>query len=250
MIAIKTSREIAKMRAAGLIVAETFEVVRELIAPGITTKTLDKAARAHIEKRGAVPSFLGYRGYPASINVSVNSEVIHGLPSGRVLVEGDIVSVDIGALKEGYHGDAARTFAVGQIDPKAQRLIDVTRECFYQGLRFCRAGERLYDVSAAVQNHAEAAGYSVVREFIGHGVGRKLHEPPDVPNYKTKGRGPRLYAGMTFALEPMVNAGKKEIIILEDGWTVVTEDGSLSAHYENTVLITNGEPELLTVLES
>lgn len=248
MIRIKTAGEIAKMRAAGRIVAEALDIVERLVAPGISTKALEQAARAHIEKRGAKPSFLGYRGFPAAITVSVNDEIIHGIPGKRRLAEGDIVSVDIGAVKDGYHGDAARTFGVGEIDPAAKKLIDVTRECFYVGMSFARAGGRLFDVSGAVEQHAVASGFSVVREYIGHGVGAQLHEPPDVPNYKGKGRGVRLVPGMTFALEPMVNAGRGDIHINDDGWTVETADGSLSAHYENTILVTDGEPELLTVI--
>lgn len=248
LITIKAAAEIEKMRAAGKIAVGALEVMRELIAPGITTKALDKAARTYIEKCGAKPSFLGYRNFPASTTISVNSQVIHGVPGSYRLTEGDIVSVDVGAFKDGYHGDVCRTFTVGKVNPAAQRLINVTRECFFEGLKFARAGGRLHDISSAIQRHAESAGYSVVREYIGHGVGRNLHEPPDVPNFKPKGRGPVLSPGMTFAVEPMVNAGGHEIRILDDGWTVVTQDGSLSAHYENTVLITQGGPELLTVV--
>jgi methionyl aminopeptidase len=190
---------------------------------------------------------LGYKQFPASVTISVNDEVIHGIPGERKLLSGDIVAVDVGAYKNGYHGDICRTFAVGDIGPEAKRLIHVTKECFFEGLKFARAGARLYDISAAIQRHVEGAGFSVVREYIGHGVGRKLHEAPDVPNYKQKGRGALLIPGMTLAIEPMVNAGTHEVRTLPDGWTVVTKDGALSAHYENTVLITDGEPELLTV---
>jgi methionyl aminopeptidase len=249
VITIKTAAEIAKMREAGKIAAGALAKVRELMVPGVTTRSLDRAARAFIEKHGAEPSFLGYKGFPASITVSVNNEVIHGVPGERKLLNGDIVAVDVGAYKNGYHGDICRTFPVGKVAPETQRLLDVTKESFYQGLKFARAGCRLYEISGAIQQYAEGAGFSVVREYIGHGVGRKLHEAPDVPNYKPKGRGPKLAPGMTLAIEPMVNEGGAEVRILNDAWTVITVDGKLSAHYENTVLITAGEPELLTILD-
>lgn len=247
-ITIKTPVEINKMRAAGRICAETLKLLESLAAPGVSTKALDKAAYDYIISKGAKPSFLGYRGYPASINASVNEEVIHGIPGIRKLKDGDILSIDAGVCLDGFHADAARTFAIGGISPDAERLIKVTQDSFYAGLGVAKAGMHVYEISAAIQKKVEENGFSVVRDFTGHGVGRHLHEPPDVPNYKPKGRGPALAPGMTIAIEPMVNTGGYQVVILDDDWTVVTEDGSLSAHYENTVLITDGEPEILTVL--
>ena len=250
MITIKSVTDIEKMRVAGRIAAGALAEAERFVSVGVTTKEIDRAVKSFIKKNGAVPSFLGYNGYPASATVSVNEEVIHGIPGSKKLKNGDIVSVDVGALYDGYHGDAARTFIVGTASPLAQRLVDVTRECFFEGLKFARAGVRLYEISAAIQKCAEAAGFSVVRDYVGHGIGRKLHEPPDVPNFFPggKGRGPILSQGMTLAIEPMVNAGSCEVFVRGDGWTVVTEDGNLSAHYENTVLITKDEPELLTIV--
>jgi methionyl aminopeptidase len=248
LIIIKSADEISKMREAGRIVAGALEKLSGMAVPGMTTAEMDRAAKDYLKSKGAVPSFLGYRGYPASINTSVNNQVIHGIPGQRKLADGDIISIDIGAYKNGFHGDAARTFPVGKVKAQALELINITRECFLEGIKAAVSGGHVHDISRAVQDHAERGGYSVVREFIGHGVGRKLHEPPDVPNYKPKGRGPLLVKGMTLAVEPMVNAGGYDIKVLEDGWTVVTADGSLSAHYENTIVITGGEPELLTVL--
>jgi methionyl aminopeptidase len=199
-----------------------------------------------IRQQGAVPSFLNYNGFPASACISINDEVIHGIPGDRVLQDGDIVSVDVGAYVDGFHGDCAATFACGTISPEAQRLIDVTRQSFFEGIRFAKEGYRLYDISAAIQEYVESNGFSIVREFVGHGIGAHLHEDPAVPNYGRKGRGPRLLRGMTLAIEPMVNAGKADIWQLSDGWTVKTQDGKYAAHYENTILITDGEPEILT----
>ena len=246
MIKIKSLHEIQKMRAAGRIVAETFEVLKPYIVPGITTKELDKIAAEHIKKNGAICSFYNYSGYPGHVCISINEEVIHGIPGKRMLKDGDIVSVDVGACVEGYHGDAARTFAVGEISPEAKKLIEVTEKSFFEGIKFAKPGYRLGDVSANIQAIVEKNGFSVVRDYIGHGIGNALHEAPEVPNFGTAGRGPRLVPGMTIAVEPMVNAGTFKVNTLSDDWTVVTADGKLSSHYENTILITNGEAEILT----
>ena len=246
MIKIKSLHEIQKMRAAGKIVAEVFEVLKPVIVPGITTRELDKIAAEHIKKSGAVCSFYNYSGYPGHVCISVNDEVIHGIPGKRRLEEGDIVSVDVGACIDGYHGDAARTFAVGEISPEAKKLIEVTEASFWHGIEFARPGNRIGDISANVQKVVEENGFSVVRDFVGHGIGSMLHEEPEVPNYGTEGRGPRLISGMTIAVEPMVNIGMYQVNTLSDDWTVVTADGKLSAHYENTILITNNGAEILT----
>jgi len=246
MITLKSAHEINLMRRAGKITAAARALAGEMVRPGVTTQEIDSAVEHFIRQQGAVPSFLNYNGFPASACISVNDEVIHGIPGNRVLREGDIVSVDVGAFVDGFHGDCAATFACGTIDPEAQRLIDVTRQSFFEGLRYAREGYRLYDISAAIQEYVESNGFSIVREFVGHGIGAHLHEDPAVPNYGRKGRGPRLLRGMTLAIEPMVNAGKADIWQLSDGWTVTTQDGKYAAHYENTVLITDGEPEILT----
>ena len=246
MITLKSPHEIELMRRAGKITAAARALAGEMVKPGVTTREIDRAVEQFIRKNGAVPSFLNYHGYPGSACISVNDEVIHGIPGNRVLKEGDIVSVDVGAYIGGFHGDCAATFACGEISPEAQRLIDVTRESFFRGIACAREGKRLFDISAAVQEYVEANGFTVVREFVGHGIGRQLHESPEVPNYGTAGRGPRLLRGMTLAIEPMVNAGTASIRQMGDGWTVKTLDGKLSAHYENTILITDGEPEILT----
>ena len=249
MINIKSTSEINKMRAAGKVVFGTFKELEKHIRPGITTRELDRIAHDYIVSQGATPSFLGYSGYPASICASINDTVIHGIPDKTRLKEGDIISLDIGALKDGYNGDAARTFAVGKISDEAQRLIDVTKQSFFEGLKYARHNERLFSISAAVQQYVEANGYSVVRNYCGHGIGRELHESPEIPNYGTFGHGIRLAKGMTIAVEPMVNAGGYETKCLSDGWTVKTKDGSLACHYENTILITDGDPILLTDYE-
>ena len=249
MIPVKNEREISMMRRACKITAAARALAGEMVRPGVTTREIDKAVHDFIVSQGATPSFLNYSGYPASACISVNNTVIHGIPDGRVLQEGDIVSVDVGAYLEGFHGDCAATFACGKISPQAQKLIDVTRQSFFEGIKFARQGNRVSDISHGVQSYVEENGFSVVRAFIGHGVGRDLHEEPEVPNYGKPGRGPRLIKGMTLAVEPMVNAGTFEVQVLKDGWTTVTADGKLSAHYENTVLITDGEPEILTVTE-
>ena len=234
------------MRQAGKITAAARALAGEMVKPGVTTQEIDKAVEEFIRKQGAVPSFLNYNGYPASACISVNDEVIHGIPGKRVLQEGDIVSIDVGAYIGGFHGDCAATFVCGKISDEAQRLIDVTRQSFFEGIKFAKEGYRVQDISAAVQTYVEGHGFSVVREFVGHGVGAHLHESPEVPNFGRSGRGPRLLRGMTLAIEPMVNLGGAAILQLNDGWTVKTRDGKLSAHYENTILITDGEPEILT----
>jgi len=246
MITIKSSQEIELMREAGRIVADTHRLLEKAIKPGITTKELDEIAEQYIRSQDAVPSFKGYNGFPASICTSVNEQVVHGIPSLNKLKDGDIISIDIGAIYKGYHGDAAKTYPVGNISEEAARLIRVTEESFYEGIKYAVEGNRLSDISSAIQQYVEKHGYSVVREFVGHGIGRQMHEEPQVPNYGNPGRGPRLRAGMTLAIEPMVNAGKYHVRILSNNWTVVTADNSLSSHYENTIAITNGAPEILT----
>jgi len=246
MITLKSAHEIDLMRRAGKITAAARALAGEMVRPGVTTREIDSAVEHFIRQQGAVPSFLNYNGFPASACISINDEVIHGIPGDRVLQDGDIVSVDVGAYVDGFHGDCAATFACGTISPEAQRLIDVTRQSFFEGIRFAKEGYRLYDISAAIQEYVESNGFSIVREFVGHGIGAHLHEDPAVPNYGRKGRGPRLLRGMTLAIEPMVNTGKADIWQLSDGWTVKTQDGKYAAHYENTILITDGEPEILT----
>ena len=247
MIVLKTSRELAIMREAGRISAMALKVAGEAVEPGVSTWEMDRVARKYIESQGAVPSFLGYGGFPASACISVNNVVIHGIPSKHQIVKaGDIVSIDIGAIYEGYNGDNAYTFPCGDISPEAQRLLDATRESLYEGIAQAKAGNRLGDIGSAVQRYVEARGYSVVRDFVGHGVGAKLHEDPSVPNYGTPGRGVRLLPGMTIAIEPMVNQGGHKVQVQKDGWTTVTRDGKLSAHFEHTVAITPDGPVILT----
>lgn len=248
MIYLKSDEEIKLMKVAGRIVAETLQKIEEVIKPGMTTKQLDALAERYIESRGARPSFKGYGGFPASICTSVNEEVVHGIPGDRVLVEGDIVSVDCGAVINGYQGDAARTFPVGQISPEVQNLIDVTRESFFKGIEYAIVGARLGDIGHSIQKYVESNGYSVVRDYVGHGIGKKMHEDPPVPNYGRAGRGLKLEKGLVIAIEPMVNAGGYEVRQLKNGWTVVTKDGMPSAHYENTVAILDNGPELLTYI--
>ena len=248
MITIKSKSEIEKMREAGKITGDALRLIEKHIRPGVTTLELDKIAYDFIRKQGATPSFLNYSGFPGSICASPNSWVIHGIPSKNVVLkEGDIISIDMGAQKDGYHGDAARTFAVGKISDEAQKLIDVTRQSFFEGIKYAVHGGKLGDVSAAIQEYVEKHGYSVVRDFVGHGIGRNLHEDPSVPNFGRYGKGVKLAQGMTLAVEPMVNEGSYDVVVLDDDWTVETEDGSLSAHYENTILITKGECEILTL---
>ena len=246
MIKIKSQREIELMRRAGEITAAARALAGELVAPGVTTREIDKAVHDFIISKGATPTFLNYNGYPASACISINDEVIHGIPGKRRLQKGDIVSIDVGATKDGYVGDCAATFVVGDADEAAKKLVAVTRQSFFEGIKFARAGNRVSDISSAIQQYVEKHGFSVVRDFVGHGVGSAMHESPEVPNYGKPGHGPRLVPGMTLAIEPMVNAGSARVRVLNDGWTVVTQDGSASAHYENTVLITDGEPEILT----
>ena len=247
MVIVKNSDQLNKMREAGKITGEALAYVHGLVKPGVSTKYLDTALRAFIEKHGARPSFLGCYGFPASACISVNEEVIHGIPSEkRILREGDIVSIDVGAFYRGYHGDSARTFPVGRVSEEALRLIAVTRQSFFDGAARALAGGRVGDIGSAVENCVKNAGYSVVRDYVGHGVGAALHEDPSVPNFGTAGRGVRLYPGMTIAIEPMVNAGGHTVKVLSDDWTVVTCDGSLSAHYENTIAITADGWENLT----
>ena len=246
MITLKSSHEIDLMRRAGKITAAARALARDMVKPGVTTQQIDKAVFEFIKSQGAVPSFLNYHGYPGSACISVNDEVIHGIPGKRVLKEGDIVSVDVGAYIGGFHGDCAGTYPCGQVSDEALDLIRVTQQSFFEGIRYAREGYRRGDISAAIQSYVESHGYSIVREYVGHGIGRALHEAPEVPNFGESGRGPRLLRGMTLAVEPMVNAGGAAILNMADGWTVKTADGKLSAHYENTILITDGEPELLT----
>lgn len=248
MITIKSRTEIEKMRVAGKITADALKLVEQHIKPGVSTAYLDKIARDFILSKGATPSFLHYNGFPASICASPNDWVVHGIPSKDViLAEGDIISIDMGACKDGYHGDAARTYPVGKISDEAQCLIDVTKQSFFEGIKHAVHGAKLGDVSAAIQEYVEAHGYSVVRDLVGHGIGKNMHEDPNVPNFGHKGKGLKLASGMTLAIEPMVNAGDYGVCVLDDDWTVVTEDGSLSAHYENTILIKQGECEILTL---
>ena len=247
MIIIKNSEQIQAMKKAGRITAEALCVARELIRPGISTKEIDTRIRCFIEKCGAKPSFLGYGGFPGSACISLNSEVIHGIPSERkILKEGDIVKIDVGASYRGYNGDSARTFPVGRVSDEALRLISVTEKSFYEAMKLAKAGLRIGDIGCAVENFVISNGFSVVREFVGHGVGAALHEEPEVPNFGKAGRGARLYSGMTLAIEPMVNAGTPSVKVQKDGWTVVTLDGALSAHYENSILITDTDPVILT----
>lgn len=248
-ITIKNDKQIEKMRLAGEITGRVLNLLEEKIIPGITTFELDKIAESYIMECGALPSFKGYYGYPASICSSINDEVVHGIPSKeRVLKEGDIISIDVGAYINSHHGDAARTFAVGKIDPEKQRLIDVTKESFFAGIKYAKAGNNLCEISAAVQTYVESNGFGVVRDYVGHGIGKNMHEEPAIPNYRNGKRGPVLRAGMVLAVEPMVTMGSYKVRVLSDGWTAVTRDGLCAAHYENTVLITDGEPELLTLI--
>jgi methionyl aminopeptidase len=248
MIIIKNDMEIEYMRRAGRLVGETLARLEEAIKPGITTAELDKIAEEFILKHNAKPSFKGYHGFPASICASTNSEVVHGIPASRVLEEGDIISIDCGVILNGYQGDAARTVPVGKISNAAENLIKVTKESFFKGIEFAQVDNRLSDISAAIQTYVESFGFSVVRDFVGHGIGKDMHEDPEVPNFGRPGRGPKLKHGMVLAIEPMVNIGRYHVRVEPNDWTVVTEDGSLSAHYENTVAILNNGPEILTLI--
>ena len=247
MIAIKNSRELAAMREACIISARALKLGGEAVEPGVTTEEIDRLIRRYIESQGAKPSFLGYGGFPASACISVNETVIHGIPDKRVIKAGDIVSIDVGAYFNGFHGDNAATFGAGDVSPEAQALMAATKESLYEGISAAQAGNRIGDIGSAVQRYVEMRGYSVVRQFVGHGVGTNLHEDPSVPNFGTPGRGPRLLPGMTLAIEPMINAGGPDVRILKDGWTTVTTDGKLSAHFEHTVAITKDGPVILTM---
>ncbi len=246
LITIKSQRELRYMRDAGRIVAGVLQELAKAIKPGVTTGELNRLAEDFILARGARPAFKGLYGFPASICTSVNEQVVHGIPGPRELLNGDIVSIDVGVELNGYFGDGAATFPVGEISPEARKLLAVTEQSLYEGIRFARQGNRLSDISHAIQSYVEKHGFSVVRDYVGHGIGRSMHEEPQVPNFGRPGRGPRLRAGMTLAIEPMVNAGTHEVCVLEDNWTVVTRDARLSAHFEHTVAITDGEPEILT----
>lgn len=249
MVVLKTGRELAIMKEACRISAGALKLIGQAVEPGVTTGELDRLAEEYILKQGAKPNFKNYEGYPATACISINNEVIHGIPSNkRVIRAGDIVSVDLGAEFQGYHGDNAATFAAGDISAEAKRLIDTTRESLYEGIQMARAGGRIGDIGSAVQRYVETRGYSVVRDFVGHGVGTSLHEAPEVPNFGVPNRGIRLLPGMTLAIEPMVNIGRPDVKVLPDGWTVLTKDGSLSAHFEHTVAITPDGPQIMTVV--
>ncbi len=247
-VTIKSQKEIELMRESCRLLSIVHDELGKALKPGMSTYEIDKLGEDMIRSFGCIPNFKNYHGYPASICVSVNDEVVHGIPSKEhILQEGDIVSLDAGLIYKGYHSDAARTHGVGSVSPEAQKLMDVTKQCFFEGIKYARAGCHLHEISAAIGAYAESFGYGVVRDLVGHGIGTELHEDPQIPNFAQKKRGIKLQAGMTLAIEPMINAGTYEVVWLDDDWTVVTEDGSLSAHYENTVLITDGEPEILTL---
>jgi methionyl aminopeptidase len=248
MIIIKSSREIEQLRKPNAIVAEVLQSLRKAVVPGVTTRELDQITEEVILSKGALPAFKGYRGYPASLCASINEQVVHGIPNQRRLEEGDIVSLDVGASLNGYFGDAAITLPVGTVDPEAERLLKVTERALTFGIEQARKGNRLFDISFAVQSWVESHGFSVVRDFVGHGIGKSLHEEPQIPNFGSPHQGPRLEEGMVFALEPMVNEGTYEVKILSDGWTVITTDGKRSAHFEHTIALTDGDPEILTLL--
>lgn len=247
-VSVKSPREIEKMRKAGHLLEQVHNELAKMIRPGVSTWEIDHEGEKIIRDLGCIPNFLNYNGFPASFCTSINDEVVHGIPSKeRILQEGNIISLDAGLIYEGYHSDAARTYGVGEISKEAQKLIDVTRESFFEGIKYAKAGHHLHEISAAIGAYAEKFGYGVVRDLVGHGIGTSLHEDPQIPNFAQRRRGIRLQPGMTLAIEPMINMGRADVCWLDDDWTVVTEDGMLSAHYENTVLITEGEPELLTL---
>ena len=251
MVIIKNSEQLELMKKAGKITAEALLIARDVIKPGISTKEIDTKIRRFIEKCGAVPSFLGYGGFPGSACISVNDEVIHGIPSEKVILrDGDIVKIDVGARYRGYNGDSARTYTVGKVSEEALRLIEVTEKSFWEAMKVAKAGNRIGDIGFAVENFVISNGFTVVRDYVGHGVGAELHEDPNIPNFGNAGRGARLYSGMTLAIEPMVNAGKADVRVQKDGWTVKTLDGKLSAHYENSVLVTDSDPYILTAPET
>ncbi len=247
-ITIKSEREIQLMRESCKLIAKVHEELGKHIRPGITTMEINKIGDDMIRSFGCIPNFLDYNGYPASICVSVNEEVVHGIPGNRVIQEGDIVSLDAGLIYKGYHSDAARTHAAGKISPEVQQLLDVTKQAFFEGIKYAKAGNHLFDISNAIDEYVSGFGYGIVRELVGHGIGTSLHEDPQIPNFRQSRRGPKLQPGMTLAIEPMINLGRADVEWLDDDWTVVAEDGLPSAHYENTILITDGEPEILTLL--
>lgn len=247
-VSIKSEKEIELMRHAGHLLEEVFVNMQDMLAPGVSTWDIDKRCEDIIRKMGCIPNFLNYNGFPASVCTSVNEAVVHGIPNKKIILkEGDIISLDCGLIYKGYHSDAARTYPVGRISEEAQKLIDVTKQSFFEGIKFAREGNHLHEISAAIGNYAESFGYGVVEDLVGHGIGTSLHEDPAIPNFPCKSRGIKLRAGMTLAIEPMINEGTYEVEWLDDDWTVVTADGKLSAHYENTVLITHDEPEILTL---
>lgn len=248
MINIRSPREIEQLRKANAIVAEVFQRLEGKVIPGVTTEELDQIAEEYIRSRGAVPAFKGYRGFPATLCTSINEEVVHGIPGQRKLKEGDLVSLDVGVIRNGYFGDAAVTLPVGEVDPEARRLIEVTERALFIGIEKTKAGNRLFDISSAIQQWVESNGFSVVRDFVGHGIGKSLHEEPQIPNFGSPHQGPRLAKGMVFALEPMVNEGTYEVRVLSDAWTVITADGKRSAHFEHTIAITDEGPEILSAL--
>lgn len=247
-ITIKNESEIKKMRVAGEITGKALEVAEKNICIGMTTHELDKIIEDYIRSRGAIPGFLNYRGYPASSCISINEEVIHGIPGSKKLKNGDVVSVDVGAIFDGYYGDAARTFLLGETSDENKKLVEVTRQSFFEGIKFAKPGCHLFEISEAIQDYVEKNGFSVVKDYVGHGIGTNMHEAPEIPNYRQDRRGPKLVIGMTLAIEPMVNIGTDRVISLNDGWTVITADKKCSAHYENTILICDGEPEILTMV--
>ena len=248
MVTIKSEREIELMREAGKILAKVHEELGKAVKPGISTKEIDRICEEMIRSYGCIPSFLGYEGYPASVCISVNDEVVHGIPSKhRYLNEGDIVSLDTGVIWKGYQSDAARTHMIGEVTPQARKLVEVTQQSLFEGIKFAKAGNHLNDISAAIQKYVESFGFGVVRDLVGHGIGTNMHEEPEIPNFAQKRKGIKLAAGMTLAIEPMITAGRYDVAWMDDGWTVVTEDGSLASHYENTILITDGDPEILSL---
>ena len=247
-VSIKSTREIELMREAGRLLEITHNEMEKALKPGMSTMDINRIGEEVIRSFGCIPSFLNYNGYPASICVSVNDEVVHGIPhKDHIIQEGDIVSLDAGLIYTGYHSDAARTHLVGECSPEAKKLVEVTKQSFFEGIKFAKAGHHLFEISAAIGDYAESFGYGVVRDLVGHGIGTHLHEDPQIPNFRQRGRGLKLMPGMTLAIEPMINAGTREVAWMDDDWTVVTMDGSLSAHYENTILITDGEPEILSL---
>ena len=247
-VSIKTSHEIELMRHAGKLLEEVHNELKEHIRPGISTGELDQIGEKKIRSLGCIPNFKNYEGFPGSFCLCINDEVVHGIPNkNKIIREGDLIKVDAGLIYKGYHSDAARTYAVGEVSPEAQKLVEVTRQSFFEGIKYAKAGHHLHEISAAIGAYAESFGYGVVRDLVGHGIGTHLHEDPQIPNFKQRSRGILLQPGMTLAIEPMINIGRPDVVWLDDDWTVVTEDGSLSAHYENTILITDGEPEILTL---